>query len=242
MSETPRLTRRKAITYALVAAITALTLWLGHGWWAASWKPDAARWPGGGVAIGPDDVPVNWERLALDGVAFAYLDATAGARTAFPAYTAEHDAALAAGIRTGAIHRFDVCTMASEQAAAFVRLVPREAPALPPAVLVEADEGCERRPTRALLLSELTTFLTQVETHLGKPAVIGFSDDLQSEYDLAAALNRPLWVTSPRTEPDPELTDWAIWLANDRLSVDGVAGPARWLVANDRTPATGEGQ
>lgn len=242
MSAAPRPTRRKLIGYALAAAAAALLLWLAHGWWAAAWKPDAARWPGGGVAIGPDDGAVNWERLARGGITFAYLDATAGARIAAPAYTAEHDAALAAGIRTGAIHRFDICTMASEQAAAFVRLVPREAPALPPAVLIEAGEGCERRPTRALLLSELTTFLTQVETHLGKPAVIGVSAGLEDEYSLTATLNRPLWITSPRSEPDPDLSGWAIWLANDRLSVDGVEGPARWLVANDRTPASREGQ
>jgi lysozyme len=234
--------RRRIGLRLFAALLLAGALWLAHGWWASAWKPDAARWLGGGVAIGPADVPVNWGRLARDGVAFAYLDATAGSRIAFPAYTAEHDAALAAGIRTGAIHRFDICTMASEQAAAFVRLVPREAPALPPAVLIEAGEGCERRPTRALLLSELTTFLTQVETHLGKPAVIGVADNLEDEYSLTAALNRPLWIRSPRSEPDPALTGWAIWLANDRLSVDGVAGPARWLVANDRTPASGEGQ
>lgn len=234
--------RRRIGLRLLAALLVAGALWLAHGWWAAAWKPDAARWPGGGVAIGPDDGAVNWARLARNGITFAYLDATAGARIAAPAYTREHDAALAAGIRTGAIHRFDICTMASEQAAAFVRLVPREAPALPPAVLIEAGEGCERRPTRALLLSELTTFLTQVETHLGKPAVIGVADDLEGDYGLAATLNRPLWVHSPRSEPDPELTGWAIWLANDRLSVDGVEGPVRWLVANDRTPASREGQ
>jgi lysozyme len=104
--------------------------------------------------------------------------------------------------------------------------------------MLDIDPDCPRRPTRALLLSELTTFLTQVETHLGKPAILSPSADFEAEYHVGDAVNRPLWLRSPRREPAADAPAWVIWQANDALSVIGSTGPTRWLVAHDRvTPA-----
>lgn len=225
--------RRFAV--AVVAALLIGGLWWGWQSWTSGWMPDRARWPTQGVAVGADNAPVSWAGLASQGATFAYIDATDGAEAVSPRFTAEHDAAVAAGLRVGAIHRFDICALASEQAAAFVRLVPREASALPPAVMLDFSARCERRPTRALLLTELTTFLTQVETHMGKAAVVSPGADIEADYGVAEAVNRPLWLRSNRAEPAPEAGQWTIWQANDAALVAGSTGPTRWLVTNDGT-------
>jgi lysozyme len=236
MSIVPALKRiapRLLLVVALAAAIA-----FGWHWWTSHWRPDATTWPKQGVAVAAENAPISWPSLVSQGAGFAYIDATNGTQLPDASFNREHDAAQAAGLRVGAIHHFALCALASEQAAGFVRIVPREATALPPAVMLDIDPDCPRRPTRALLLSELTTFLTQVETHLGKPAILSPSADFEAEYHVGDAVNRPLWLRSPRREPAADAPAWVIWQANDALSVIGSTGPTRWLVAHDRvTPA-----
>ena len=133
--------------------------------------------------------------------------------------------------------------MANEQAGAFVQLVPREADALPAAIILDLDDDCPSKPSRALLLTELSTFLNQLETHMGKAAVIAPSDAFEAEYQVAEAINRPLWLRANRSAPDADAGAWIIWQANDALRITGSKGLTRWLVLNDgraRSPAAGE--
>ncbi len=234
--------RRGALLLGALALFVAAGGWWGVQAWTGGWAPDQARWPTQGVAVGAANAPVDWAALSRQGVDFVYIDATDGADTASADFTAQHAAALAAGLSVGAIHHFNVCAMASEQAAAFVTLVPREADALPPAVMVDFNDTCARRPTKALLVTELTTFLTQVETHMGKVALIGPADDIEADYAVVDAVDRPLWLRSDRLEPAPDQPQWVIWQANDAATIDGIAGLARRLVANDGAGVNGDGQ
>jgi lysozyme len=225
-------TVRLWITRAIVLLLLAGAVLAAHTWWARGWRPDAARWPSQGAAIGPVNAPVSWAALARHGASFAYIDATSGARWANPRFAAEVDGARAAGLRTGAIHRYDLCSLSHDQASAFVRLVPRAADALPPVVMLDSDGDCARHPTRALLLSELSTFVNQIETHIGKPIIIAPDAGFEGRYGVASAINRPLWLRSDRSEPDPEGPRWVIWQANDALRLEGTTGPLRWLVVD----------
>lgn len=233
MSDAPAPTRHRLLIWVGAAIIAALLAWGGWSRHVATWLPDRAAWPAHGVAVGAGNGPVNWPRLMRDGVSFAYIDATDGADNGFAGYSREHDAAVAAGLPVGAIHHYDVCAAANDQAAAFVRLVPREANALPPVVTVDARANCFRTPTRALLLSELTTFLTQIETHVGKAALIDLSATAGADYAIVGAIDRRLWLASNRTAPGDEAGDWAIWLANDGYEADGADGVVRLLVARE---------
>ena len=229
---------------AVAIAAAAIVLMIAGGWWgvstwAADWAPDRARWPVQGVAIGDDNMPVDWAALSRQGIGFVYIDATDGSADASSRFTALYDDAVAAGLRVGAIHRFDMCALASEQSAAFVTLVPRDADALPPAVTIDTTERCQRRPTKALLITELTTFLTQLETHMGKIALVGPAPDVEDEFGVMAAVSHPLWLRSNRAEPGPDQPDWVIWQANDTATIDGLSGQARRLVANDGAFVTG---
>ncbi len=209
----------------------ALIAWLT----ATAWRPDRAEWPIQGVAVGPANRPLNWETLAQLGADFAYIDISRGPRMINPAFARDQAAAMAAGVRAGAIHHFSICELASEQAEGFVRYVPRLDDALPPLVLID-DEGCETRPSRALLLSELATFLAQIETHTGKLAIIGPSAAVEEDYALTSAINRSLFVARDWRVPAPERGNWALWQANSRLRIDGAEGSVRWLVLRRGAP------
>jgi lysozyme len=232
MTGSPPLLRR-ALRWLVLLVVLGLALALAGWFWSGRWQPDRERWPMQGVAVGPANGDVRWPVMAATGAQFAYIDAVTRGVVPNRAFTREHDAAQAAGLRVGAVHHFALCRTASDQAATFVTLVPREASALPAAIIIADDPACRQRPTRALLVSELTTFLNQVETHLGKPAILAPTAAIDGEFRLTEAINRPTWVIRNWREPPADAArPWVIWQASDRLRSDGAQGAVRLLVLN----------
>jgi len=78
--------------------------------------------------------------------------------------------------------------------------------------------------------SELTTFLNQIENHTGKAAILKLSRRFQQRYHVASALDRNLWLTGERIQPDYAGRPWTMWTANTRLVTDASAEPLRWVV------------
>lgn len=225
---------RRIVRRLFVVALLGIVILFAWHRWSGGWRPDQAAWPVQGLLLGPQNTPVSWPGIAQGPSQFAYISATSGARVINPGFTRDHDAAAARNIRTGAVHHYSLCAPVGEQSAAFVRLVPREPSALPPLVLVEQEDGCSNAPTRALLLAELSTFLGQIETHMGKQAVIAPDGEMETRYAIAGAINRPILLRSVRAEPADDASTWALWLANDRLRMTGASGSVGWLVLNDR--------
>lgn len=221
---------RIRIILAIVALLAAVS---GFYYWQTHWRPDAGLWRMQGVALSPDNVPIDWPVLGRSNVRFVYLDAVRSGRGTGDFFTTNRAAALSANLHVGAALRLSTCRQIADQVTDFVRLVPRDTASLPPLLIINFDEQCERRPTRALLLSEIGTLVRQLETHTGKTAIVGLSDALEDEYRIASAINRPLLLDSPRSTPDEDSGAWALWLANDRLRMEGVMGSVEWLVLND---------
>lgn len=215
-----------------VAAWGVLILFAGGAfiWWTARWTPDRAAFPVQGVSITADNGDVPWGRVKAAGASFAYLSATDGARGRDPRFTANAVGAAAQGIRSGAVHRYRLCAFAAEQAANFIRNVSRDPAALPPAVWLELDDDCAARPSRALLLSELTTFLAQIEAHLGKRSIIAPSAAFDAEYQVSRDVARTTWVRGFFFEPEYGAHDWTMWQASDYVRITGVSGTVGWNV------------
>ncbi|MFD1959896.1 glycoside hydrolase family 25 protein [Novosphingobium panipatense] len=113
---------------ALLLAIVA-GAW---GWWhLRHWTPERAIYPLQGVEIGAVDGDVSWPALKAIGADFAYIDASASAFARDPGFVRNFEAAKAAGMQVGALHRYDPCQPAGTQAANFVTTVPRDARLLP---------------------------------------------------------------------------------------------------------------
>lgn len=199
-------------------------------WWAARWKPDAAEFPQQGVSISAANGDVAWGRIKAAGASFAYLAATDGARGRDARFSANRDGAQAQSIRSGAIHRYRLCDFAADQAANFIRNVPRDPAALPPAVWLDIDDDCAANPSRALLLSELTTFLAQIEAHLGKRSIIAPSAAFDAEYGVSRSIARTTWVRGFFFEPDYGAHDWTMWQASDYVRIAGADGTVGWNV------------
>jgi len=204
----------------------------GAGWWhLRHWQPDRAAYPVQGIEIGAEDGAVDWRALKAIGADFAYIDASASAFARDSGFAANLDAARAAGLDVGAVHRYDPCQPAERQAANFVTVVPRDPVLLPPAVELDMlSDGCPVKVPDAAIQSELTTFLNQIETHTGKPAILKISRRFQSRYAIASALDRNLWLVGDRLMPDYAGRPWTLWTANSALMNEAGTGGLRWVV------------
>ena len=210
-----------AVVLLLLAAGLAL-------WWAARWIPDRALYPTQGVTIDARNGDVHWGSIKAAGADFAYIMGTDGSSAVDPKFARNMTAAREAGVQAGAIHRYSLCQLATDQAANFIRHVPRRADALPAVVWLDYDDRCPDRPTRALLLSELATFLAQIEAHMGKQSVIAPGPAFESDYRVTQGIARTTWLRRDFFEPDYGAHPWAMWQANDYVRLSGAEGTVGW--------------
>lgn len=221
-----RFIRRMGGSLLLILLVAAIAIWF-----ASRWKPDRARYPVQGVTISADNGAVQWGSIKAAGANFAYIVATDSTGGVDPRYALNAAAARETGLQVGAIHRYSLCKLATDQAANFIRHVPRRADALPPVVWLDFDDRCPDRPTRALLLSELATFIAQIDTHMGKRSWIAPGPAFEAEYKVTERIARPVWLRRDFFEPDYGARPWVMWQANDYIRLSGADGTVGWSVA-----------
>jgi lysozyme len=216
----------RAFMVLAVIALLALGLWV----LAIKWRPGEGSYPVQGVEVGEAQGDVDWARARAAGAQFAYLDATKGADGRDTRFADHWQASRKAGLRRGAVHHFTLCQLARDQATNFIATVPREADELSPAIDFDFNDSCSARPSRAVLLGELTTFIRMVEAHSEKPVILRVSRVFDESYALSRAVDRPLWLSSAYLTPSYGERPWVMWRANPRRSVDGLDLAAGWSV------------
>ena len=223
---------RIAAFLLLVAIIGGVAVW----WHLVNWVPPRADWPRQGVLVGEKDVPpgedaVNFIAFKAIGADFAYLEASDGAAQRDPAFGRNLDEAKLALLPVGAVHRYDPCIAADNQAGNFVTVVPRDANLLPPAIeLDRTADDCDDSIRDAEVESELTTFLNQVEGHAGKPSLLMITEQFEERYHLASRIERNLWLARDRFQPGYAGRPWTLWTANSALRSEASDIPVRWVV------------
>lgn len=216
-----------------IAALLLLTLLLVAGWvwWQVQhWQPPQDRFPVQGVLIGARDGAADFNGYKAVGASFVYLEASAGARGRDGAFARNLPLARESALRVGALHHYDPCIPAERQAANFVTIVPRDAGLLPPAIALDKlATSCPNPVSEAAVESELTTFLNQVEGHVGQPAVLKISPQFEEHYGIASRIERNLWLDRDWFEPDYAGRPWTIWTANSSFASEASDEPLRWL-------------
>lgn len=196
---------------------------------ALSWRP-SSQYTFQGVDVSEDQGVVEWPTVKAGGADFAYLRATYGADGRDRLFAANWEGVRASGIRRGALHVYSLCRLAADQANNFNTTVPRTSDALPPAVEVDFAEDCQSRPVRNVVLGELRRFMSMVEAHSGKPALLKISKRFEAAYQITGAIPRTIWVMQNFFQPDYTARPWRMWQASDMRRIDGIDGPVRWNV------------
>ncbi|WP_230770187.1 GH25 family lysozyme [Sphingomonas sp. Leaf4] len=213
----------------IVAAVLAVATLIGWRW-SLGWAPATARFAVQGVTVSAADGAIDWPMVRAQGADFAFVTASSGTARD-PAFEGNWNAAHAAGLRHGALHRFSLCESTADQVTAYLTTVPRAADALPAALALDVAEDCDAHPTRAQVLSAIRGFLGPAEYHDGRPMMLRVSAAFEDEYRVSEAIVRPLWAERAFLEPAYLARPWRLWQANPARRIDGVARPVAWSVA-----------
>jgi lysozyme len=206
------------------AAVLAAVVALAGGWfvWLPNHRPDLQAGERYGVDVSSHQGAIDWPRVAGDGIEFAYVKASEGGDFVDQRFRENWRGAAAAGIDRGAYHFFTLCRSGAEQAENFLRTVPSDPEALPPAVDLELAGNCSQRPDPAFVRHELDSFLDRVERETGRTAVLYVGDDFEGLYPVRDELDRPLWHRRLLVRPTSK--GWWIWQVQAHASVDGIQG------------------
>lgn len=229
----------RPIIVAAVLACLALIIWSVIGL-ARGWTPSRDQFPLQGVTVSAANGPVSWRALAAQDVDFGYIEATRGSDIRDERFIENYTDARAAGVGFAPLHHYSLCRLASDQGEIFVTTVPRDDSALPAAIALDFEQDCAARPAQSLVISELVTFLNQVESHMGKPAILRISPEFEEAYAISSSVARNVWLSGDYFPPDYATKPWVMWTANNSYSIDGVAQPVAWNVIRPKDSPTGE--
>jgi lysozyme len=209
---------------ALLALIVIAAALIGAAAMAfGAWTP----WTGStitGVDVSRHQGLIDWRALAGTDVRFAYIKATEGADYVDERFADNWAGAAEAGLYRGAYHFFTLCKPGAAQAANFIRAVPREAGALPPAVDLEHMGPCREGPEVADVNAEIQVYLDALETHYGARPILYVTREFHDAH-LAEYSGERFWVRNLFARPNFRQRDWIIWQHHNRARRAGVAGP-----------------
>lgn len=227
--------KKRGSPWPLRLAALALLITAGAGawlWWDIQhWTPPVSAYPDQGVLVSADNADLNFSTLKALGARFAYIRSSHGAQGQERAFTRSFGAADKAGLQHGAVHSYDPCVPADGQSANFVRVVPRDSSLLPPVIeLAKLGDDCRKRVTDASVESELMTLVNQIEIHAGSPVILKISPQFEKRYKLASRIERNIWLSRTRFEPDYAGRPWLLWSANAALRSGADEEPVEWVV------------
>ncbi|MEO9338144.1 GH25 family lysozyme [Mesorhizobium sp. SB112] len=184
-----------------------------------------------GTDVSKYQTSVDWEKAKASGISFAFIKATEGGDR-FDEYFNEHwKGTKAAGIPRSAYHFYYFCRPASEQAAWYIRNVPRDPSALPPVLDMEWNHlspSCKLRPSPATVRAEMKIFLDIIERHYGKRPIIYTSIDFFDDNNLASFKGYPYWLRSVAGHPAERYGPhpFTFWQYTGTGIVPGIKGDA----------------
>lgn len=201
------------------AIILAAIIAAAGGWWT----PWATRYIQG-VDVSWHQGAIDWQTLAADDVAFAYIKATEGGDHVDERFAENWEQAGEAGLYRGAYHFFTLCRPGAQQAANFIAVVPRAVGALPAALDLEHMGPCREGPTMPDVIAEARVFLDRVEAHYGVRPIIYTTREFHDAH-LAELSRERFWIRSIGRPPAFRGDDWVIWQHHNRGHRRGVQGP-----------------
>jgi lysozyme len=221
---------RRRLFWLAVAALAA-----GFIWWltrteAGDWHPSTLRYPRQGIDVSHYQGDIHWSQLPNTGVDFAYIKATEGGDYVDPTFATNWAGAKAVAIERGAYHFYSLCRPGAEQAANFIRVVPRDADALPPAIDLEYLGNCDKPVSVAAFQHELAIFIRLVERRYRRPVVFYLTDEFDRTYGVSGHFDRPLWLRSILREPRFGARPWTMWQASSFRRLAGISGRVDWNV------------
>ncbi len=182
------------------------------------------QWEVFGVDVSAYQGTVDWQRLAEQGVEFAFIKATEGSALRDRQFVANWQGAADAGVRAGAYHFLSYDSPGETQAENFICQVPLTPGMLPPVVDMEFyGPYLETPPDREQVRAVLDPLLDALEAHYGVKPILYVT--YRSYYRYLAGEDYgayPIWCSSPIVFP--LVPGWQFWQYSHSARLQGYQG------------------
>jgi lysozyme len=225
----------KAVTLLLVVCLVAACARSVSSTYRASIPGDNDPHPGvdrarampiQGLDVARYQGRIDWMSARLGGTHFAYIKGTEGKDYIDPNFYHNWESARAAGVARGVYHFMTWCSLASEQAAWFVRKVPKDPAALPPVLDLEWNNHskCKNTHDRADILEKIRVMLAAMEAHTGKVPVIYTDINFHRDILEGEHFDNAFWLRSTAAEPHHKYDgrDWLFWQWTQTGTMKGI--------------------
>jgi lysozyme len=157
---------------------------------------------------------IDFAAARAGGTHFVYMKSTEGKDYIDPSFYDNWRGAREAGMARGAYHFMTWCSLASEQAAWFVRNVPNDPNALPPVLDLEWNNQskCKNKHDRADILEKVRVMLAAMEAHTGKVPIIYTDINFHREILAGERFDNAFWLRSTAAEPHHKYSGGGQWL------------------------------
>jgi lysozyme len=169
---------------------------------------------------------VNFNAARGAGMHFVFVKATEGKDYIDPNFYDNWRKARASGMAHGAYHFMTWCSLASEQAEWFTRMVPNDEDALPPVLDLEWNNhsSCVNRHDRTEILDKVNVMLAAMERHTGKVPIIYTDLNFYNDILRGERWDSPFWLRSTAAPPEAKFgrQPWLFWQWTQTGTMSGV--------------------
>lgn len=184
-----------------------------------------------GIDVSHYQQQVDWQKVAGQGVEFAFIKATEGRTFQDSLFCKNWDAMKNAGIKRGAYHFFRPGTPAADQAQHFIQTIDLAHGDLPPVLDVEVMDGYPD----SVLLDGVKEWLRIVEEkYLVKP-VLYTNQRFFNQHFAENLHGYPVWIARYSAWRTPNLDEghsWRFWQYGNRGRLVGIEGDVDFNVFN----------
>lgn len=184
-------------------------------------EPDRKAYPIAGVDLSAHNGNIDFERVAADGISFAFLKASEGTSFRDPKFAENYRNAKESGIKVGAYHFFRFDSDGYEQGRNFLGAVDSLELDLPLAIDIEEANNPDGVDTE-IIVEALRGMIIALEGSRRNVIIYtnkrGLSRFIRDRFD-----EMPVWVCSFTDPPIPS-GDWTLWQHSHESRVDGVDG------------------
>jgi lysozyme len=218
--------KRLAVFWIVLAAALLVALayvMLDRGFLRFNY-PGASEFPVRGVDVSHHQGEIDWDKVANQGIQFAYIKASEGENLQDERFPENWSGSSRAAIIPGAYHYYSLCAAPALQAANFLASAPPSGTvSLPPAVDLEFGGNCAKRPSPAAFQADLRVFLAAVEASWNRPVVLYVSPEF-FPYVKGRFPGHPVWVRDIWGRPDAaEFGRWQFWQYANRGRLHGIS-------------------
>ncbi len=188
------------------------------------------QWFVGGMDFGVDvssyQTDVDFEKLAEQGVKFAYIKATEGDSHKDPSFKEKWAAVEGTEVLSGAYHYFSYGVSGVKQAENYIETVGDLGGRLIPAVDMElTTEEVYNPPEKEAVVRGLKAFMALIEEKYQVKPMIYSRQDYYEKYLADDFASYPRWVTNVYLPIWIESGDgWVVWQYNDKGILEGYGG------------------